>query len=50
MKGVMNWVAHLEHLQIVLIEFEAVATLGEDLFIWYFWDRLKLSICVWLDK
>ena len=39
-ENVLDWATHLEHLQAVLREFDAVAALNEDIIIRYFWESL----------
>lgn len=46
----MDWLTHLEHLQVLLKEFNFVATSNKNILIWYFWDRLRPSINIQLDK
>ena len=45
----MDWAAHLEHLQVVLREFNSVAAFNEDTMIWYFQKGLWPSIRAQLD-
>ena len=49
-KKVMDWAAHLEHLQIMLREFDSAATLNEEVLICYFYDGLKPSIQAEINK
>ena len=40
----MDWVAHLEHLQFILKEFDYLAIPNEETLIKYFYDGLRSSI------
>ena len=46
----MDWVVYLEHLQFILKEFDPSIVSNEKTFIKYFWNRLRSSIRVQLDK
>ncbi len=46
---VLDWAAHLEHLQAVLKEFHPTRAPNETTLIRYFWEELRLSIWVQLD-
>lgn len=46
----MDWSTDIEYLPSVLKEFDGVTAPTDKLFIWYFWDDLKLSIWAQLLK
>ena len=46
LEEVFDWTAHLEHLQVVLQEFDPVAAPNNDILIRYFWEDLKPFIRV----
>ncbi len=46
---VLDWAAHLEHLQVVLKEFDPSDALNETTLIRYFREGLRLSIQAQLD-
>ena len=48
-EDVLDWAAHLEHLQAVLREFDSVAAPNDDSLIWYFREGLRPSIRAQLD-
>lgn len=50
LEEVLDWAAHLEHLQTVLKEFDLIAALNEAVLIWHFRDGLKPSIQAQSDK
>ena len=41
---VLDWAAHLEHLQSILLEYDWVGALTEPIMLRYFWESLKLSV------
>lgn len=47
---IIDWLAYLEHLQVVSKEFNVIMTFIDNLFIWYFWDILKLLIYSQIDE
>ena len=47
---IQDWAAHLEHLQSILLEFDAYCALSEDQLCLTFYDGLKLSIKLWIGK
>ena len=49
LEKVLNWVAYLEHLQVVFWEFDPAATPNNKIMIWYFQKGLKPSIRAQLD-
>ena len=49
LEEVLNWAAHLEHLQAVLQEFDPVATPNKETIIRYFREGLKPSVRAQLD-
>ena len=49
LKEVLDWIAHLEHLQAVLREFDSAATPNDEIMIRYFWEGLRPSIRAQLD-
>ena len=46
---VLDWAAHLEHLQAVLQEFDPAATPNKEIMIWHFREGLKPSVQAQLD-
>lgn len=46
----MNWATHLEHLQIILQEFNVVYAFNKDLMIKYFRDGFRPSIYAQLNE
>ena len=46
---ILNWAAHLEHLQAVLQKFDLAATPKEEIMIRYFLEGLKPFVRVQLD-
>ena len=44
LKEVYDWASHLEHLQLILLEFDPVAAPTEVTMVRYFEEGLKLSI------
>ena len=49
LEEVLNWTAHLEHLQAVLREFDPAAAPNEEIMFQYFREGLRLSIRAQLD-
>ena len=49
LEEVLNWTAHLEHLQVVFQEFDPAATPNNEIIIRYFREGLKPSIQTQLD-
>ena len=50
LKDVMDWAAHLEHLQAMLKKFDPVAAPHKEILIWCFRKGLQLSIQVQMDS
>ena len=50
LEEVQNWAAHLEHLQSILMEFDADCAPSEGLLGRYFYESLRPSIKLWIDK
>ncbi len=48
MEEVQDWAAHLEHLQFILLEFDANNAPGEGQLSRTFYDGLRPSIKVWI--
>lgn len=42
--------AYIEHLQVVLKEFDPITILIKDVLIWYFWYKLSFSIQAQLNE
>ena len=49
LEEVLNWAAHLKHLQAVLREFDPAATPNEEIMIRYFQEGLRPSVRAQLD-
>ena len=49
LEEVLDWTAHLEHLQVVLREFDPATALNKEIMIRCFQERLRLSIQAQLD-
>ena len=47
---IMDWAAHLEHLQTMFREFDSAAAPNEEVFICYFYDGLRPSIWAQTDE
>ena len=47
---VHNWVAYLEHLQSILLEFDADCTPSEGQFCHTFYDGLRPSVKLWISE
>ncbi len=45
-----DWVAHLKHLQSILIKFDADCSLSEVLLRQYFYESFRPSIKLWINK
>lgn len=50
LEEVIDWAAHLEYLQAVLIEFNITVAPNKDLLIWYFRHSLEFFIWAQLEK
>lgn len=47
---VQDWASHLEHLQSILMEFDAKCVPSEDLLAQYFYKAFRPSIKLWIDE
>lgn len=50
MEEALEYAAHLEHFQSILMEFDLMAAPTELTMIWYFWEELKPLIKAEIDQ
>ena len=47
---VQDWATYLEHVQSILMEFDAKYAPSKDLLVWYFYEGLRPSIKLWINE